>query len=210
MPGCPYFIAKTFAHFFGALLITGISMENNIITDIEKKPLTHLTLTVISIFILIMVFNMENGALKYIIFTIFCICFGQSLTGFSKILHDENLFSDTIILLNSIFLSMAAIGFIDKGNMLGWGTYLYAGLIGLIISMFATYFMSKDKKRADSIYAWINRGFVLLFALYTAFDVEVLKKNAINCVSNPDYINESLHLYIDYANLYASIGNLLE
>ena len=210
MPGCQYFIANTFFHFFVAILVTGISMENNIIVDIEKKPLTHLILSVFTIFLLLMVIYMENGPLKYVIFAIFCLSFGQMLSGFAKVFHDDNLFTDSLLISGSLFLSMATIGFIDKGNMLGWGACLYAGLIGLIISMGATYYMSKDKKKANSIYAWISRGFILLFALYTAFDVEVLKVNAKRCVSNPDYINEALHLYIDYANLYSSIGNIFE
>jgi hypothetical protein len=42
MVGCEYFIAKTFAHLLGGLVVTGVSVENPIISNIDKKPLTNL------------------------------------------------------------------------------------------------------------------------------------------------------------------------
>ena len=210
MPGCPYFIANTFAHFFGALFITGISSENPLIVDFEKKPFTYLSVSISAIFLLLVIYHLEGGPIKYGLFALFCILIGQMLSGFAKYLKSEHLTTDTIITTSALFFAMSAVGFFDKGNMLGWGTYLNAGLVAIIIAMIGTTFMTKDQKVENSIGSWINRAFVLLFALYVAFDVEAMKVNARRCVSPPDYINESLHLYLDYVNLYKHIGSLLD
>jgi FtsH-binding integral membrane protein len=101
---------------------------------------------------------------------------------------------------------MTAIGLIDKGNMLDWGVYLSAGLIGLIFATIITSLMTQDKKEANTINLWISRLVVVLFTLYIGFDVEVLKVNAKLCKSNPDYVNESLNLYLDIVNLFSGIA----
>lgn len=210
MPGCPYFIANTFAHFFGGLFLTGISSENEFIKDLHKKPFSYISVSIAAIFLLLVIYHLENGSIKYGLFALFCILMGQMLSGFAKYLKSEHLTTETIVTTSALFLAMSVVGFFDKGNMLGWETYLNAGLFAIIIAMIGNILLTKDQKVENSIGSWINKAFVLLFALYVAFDVEAMKVNARRCVSAPDYINESLHLYIDYVNLYKHLGSLLD
>jgi FtsH-binding integral membrane protein len=208
MPGCQYFIANTFAHLLGGLLVTGISTENPIINNIEKKPLSHLTMIILTFFFLFSVLSVKKGPLKYILFMLFCITIGQMLSGFVKKLKLEDVLSNTLLTVGAIFLSMTTIALFDKGNMLGWEAYLFAGLLGLILASIATMFMSKETKEANNVNMWISRFVVLLFTLYIGFDVEVMKVNATLCKSNPDYINESINLYLDIINLFSGVGGL--
>jgi len=210
MPGCPYFIANTFAHLLGGLLVTGISTENPLVPGIEKKPLTHLALVLFSFFLLFALLFTESGPFKYVLFAIFCGTLGQTLTGFTKRLKQENLLSNTLIIVGTIFVCMTGIGLLDKGNMLDWGVYLSAALFGLIIAMVVTSMTTKTKKDADIVHLWISRLIVVLFTLYIGFDVEVLKVNARLCKSNPDYVNESLNIYLDILNLFTGAGGSLE
>ena len=208
MPGCQYFIANTFAHLLGGLLITGISTENPVINNIEKKPLTHLSIIILTFFLLFSVLYIEKGPLKYFVFMLFCITIGQMLSGFVKKLKLEDVLSNTLLTVGAIFFSMTTIALFDKGNMLGWEVYLSAGLLGLILASIATIFMSKETKEANNIHMWISRFVVILFTLYIGFDVEVMKANAILCKSNPDYINESISLYLDIINLFSGVGGM--
>jgi FtsH-binding integral membrane protein len=206
MPGCPYFIGNTFAHLVGGLLVTGISTENPIVDGIEKKPMTHLSLIIFTFFLLFALLYTENGPFKYFLFAMLCITFGQTLTGFTKRLQQENLLANTLIIVGTIFVSMATIGLFDKGNMLSWEVYLSAALFGLIIAMVVTSLLTKTKKDADIVHLWISRIIVVLFTLYLGFDVEILKVNATLCKSKPDYINESLNIYLDVLNLFIGVG----
>ena len=209
MPGCPYFVANTLAHLLGGLLVTGISTENPLVSGIEKKPLTHLALVIFSFFLLFAVMYTESGPFKYILFALFCASFGQMLTGFTKRLQQENLLSNTLIIVGTIFVCMTGIGLLDRGNMLDWGVYLSAGLLGLIVAMVVTSMTTKTKKDADIVHLWISRIAVVLFTLYIGFDIEILKVNAILCKSNPDYINESMNIYLDILNLFTGAGGAL-
>ena len=206
MPGCPYFIANTFGHLLGGLLVTGISTENPVVDGIEKKPLTHLTLILLAFFLIFALMVSEVGPFKYALFAIFCLVMGQTLSGFTKRLKQENLLSNTLIIVGTIFVCMTGIGLLDKGNMLDWGVYLSAGLFGLIVAMVITTFTTKTKEDADIAQLWISRFVVLLFTLYLGFDVQVLKVNSFLCKSNPDYVNESLNIYLDVLNLFSGVG----
>lgn len=210
MPGCPYFIANTFAHLLGGLFITGISTENPLVDKIEKKPLTHLALVLFSFFLLFALLYTESGPFKYIVFALFSAALGQTLTGFTKRLKQENLLSNTLIILGTIFVCMTGIGLIDKGNMLDWSVYLNTALFGLVIAMVVTSITTKTKKDADIVHLWISRLVVILFTLYIGFDVQILKENAKLCKSNPDYVNESLNVYLDILNLFTGVGGSLE
>jgi len=210
MPGCQYFIANTFAHLMGAVLVTGISTENPLVTDLEKKPMTHITMFLLTLVLLFAMLYMEVGPIKYIVFALFCILLGQNMSGFVKRLKQENLLSNTLIIVGTIFLSMTAIGIIDKQNMLDWGVYLSAALFGLIIAMIFTAFTTKTKEDADTAHLWFSRFILILFTLYIGFDVQVLKENAKLCRSNPDYVNESINLYLDIVNLFIGAGGSQE
>jgi FtsH-binding integral membrane protein len=206
MPGCPYFIANTFGHLLGGLLLTGISSENPLVDKIEKKPLTHLTLVLFTFFLIFALLYTETGPFKYLLFALFCGSTGQMLSGFVKRLQQENLLSNTLIIVGTIFTAMTAIGLLDKGNMLDWGVYLSAGLFGLIIAMIVTSFTTKTQKDADIAHLWFSRIIVVLFTLYLGFDVQILKEHAKMCSSNPDYVNESLNIYLDIINLFQGVG----
>jgi FtsH-binding integral membrane protein len=96
---------------------------------------------------------------------------------------------------------MTVIGIVDNQNLLAWENYLYACLVVLIIaSLISGFFPSKEQKNAG-YNVWLSRFAVVLFALFVGFDVEVLKENAKRC-KNPDYVNESVNLYLDIINLF--------
>lgn len=208
MPGCPYFLANTFAHLLGGVLFTGISSENPIINDLDKKPMSHVAIFIFALILLLALSSTEVGPFKYLLAIIFCFSLGQSLSGLVKRLATENLLSNTLIIVGTIFSSMVAIGLLDKGNMLSWGIYLSAGLFGLIIASIGTSFMTQDKKTAETTHLWITRLIVVLFTIYIGFDVQVLKEHAKLCKSNPDYINESVNIYLDIVNLFSGVANL--
>jgi FtsH-binding integral membrane protein len=165
--------------------------------------MTHIAFFLITIILLLAILFMKSGPIKYGAFAIFCILLGQNLTGLVERLKQKNLLSNTLIIVGTIFLCMTAIGFIDKQNMLDWGVYLSVALFGLIIAMIITAFNTNTKEDADTAHLWFSRFILILFTLYIGYDVQVLKENAKLCRSNPDYVNESINLYLDIINLFS-------
>jgi len=206
MPGCPYFIANTFAHLLGGLFITGISTENPLISHVENKPMTHLAFIIVMLVLLFIIMATEIGPLKYVLFVILCYVIGQTLVALAARLRQKGLLGPTLLNVGGVFATMAVIGLVDNQNMLSWGVYLSAGLIVLLITSLCSALFLTDKKQKSSAYVWISRAVMVLFTLYIGFDIQILKENALLCDGNPDYINESLNLYLDIVNLFTGAG----
>jgi len=206
MPGCPYFIASTFAHLFGGFIVTGISTENPLIPDLDKKPITGIFGVLVTLVLLVAVSFSDPGPFKYIVFGMFCVTLGQILSGLVKHLQQDQILSRTLILVGTIFATMTIVGFADKGNMLSWEKYLYAGLIGLVLATVGIAIFTKPDKETSSLKRVISWLIVILFTMFIGYDVQVLKENAKSCKSNPDYIQESMNLYLDFMNIFQGIG----
>ena len=207
MPGCPYFLANTFAHLLGGLIVTGISTEYPFIPDFDGNMISHIFASIMAFVLLLVVLFSNPGPFKYIVCIAVCVIFGQILAGFVKRLKMKQTLLRTLVLVGTVFLTMTVIGIFDKGNMLSWGSYLFAGLLGLIVASFALLFMNKDSNEAAVVSQWLHWGIVLLFTLFIGYDVQVLQEHAKLCTSNPDYVQESLNLYLDILNIFQGIGN---
>lgn len=87
-------------------------------------------------------------------------------------------------------------------------TYLFIGLIGLTIARLVEIFMVYKNKKIDSRY---NRTLsyisVFLFSLFIMYDTKRLFSDAQNCI-NPDYINNSLNLFLDSVNIFTNMYNI--
>jgi FtsH-binding integral membrane protein len=61
-------------------------------------------------------------------------------------------------------------------------------------------------KTTNTVFSWVA---TILFSAFTAYDTQRLKEDARSSKA-PDYINSSLGLYLDFLNLFESIGSLEE
>ena len=209
MPGCPYFLANTFGHLLAGLVLTGLSTEKDVLL-LEKNPIAHLAALFFVIVLVLLLGFISPGPFKYTIFVVFCLMFGQILSSFVKHLKQRNVLNKTLVQVAVVFLTMTALGFLDKGNMLSWKVYLYAGLFGLVVAIFALPFLANTEQEANASNKWVSVAIVVLFTLFIGYDVQVLKDHAKQCRSNPDYVQESLNVYLDVLNLLEGIGNLEE
>jgi FtsH-binding integral membrane protein len=205
MPGSPNFIRNTFLHLLGGLLTTALSAENPIFGDINKKPMTQFTMIIVLLGSLFLVNITPVGPPKYVLYAIMCILLGQNLTALEQRLKAQGTLQWHIFITAIVFIMMAGIGTYDSQNMLQWETYLGLTLGALLVSMVcsALFFEGNTRNTASM---WINRVAAVLFAMYIGFDVEVLKENAKLGGGSPDYIKESIALYLDVINLFTGIS----
>lgn len=206
MVGCEYFIAKTFAHLLGGLVITGVSAENPVFSNIENKPLTNLLIFFVSLLFLYLTLNSEPGIYKYLIVSIFCVLLGQGLIGTVKRLNMKGELYEVLFNAALVFSTMTIVGIVDNQNLLAWENYLYACLVVLIVASLISGFLPSKEQKSAGYNVWLSRFAVVLFAVFIGFDVEVLKENAKRC-KKPDYVNESVNLYLDIINLFNGLAS---
>ena len=215
MPTCQNYLGKTFAHTGAALAIAAASAEMSDIGSqlFKGSPIMNLIANVLIAIALIyaMMKAVPGGIPKYLFFVAFAFWMGQSLKPLVDRLQDKKQIQRILVLTTGVFLGMAAIGFYDKQNLLGLGPYLFAALVGLVLAQIALAVFASPSTRASANDPIRFIG-VALFAIYTAYDVQVIKegkrgcRNSSNRRAQPDYPVESLGLFLDYINLFSYIG----
>jgi FtsH-binding integral membrane protein len=114
----------------------------------------------------------------------------------------------TFFVVSSMFLSMAIYGYVTKKNLTGFGSFLFMGLIGIIISALLNIFLQNPV--FDLVISAIG---VVVFAGLTAYDMQNIK--GIYLASDSADVGEkkavigALHLYLDFVNLFVHLVRFL-
>ena len=193
------FVGLTYLHLTAALGITAVSSE---------YPLSSSAIVGVVEFIvtLVLIFLMEfakPGPYKYVLFIAFCILIGQSLAPLVASAEKKGILREVLASVAGIFIAMTVVGFVDNQNFLGFGGYLLAALVGLILArvglLIAGYADpgSVDFKKMNTWLSWFSTG---LFALFVAYDTQKLKGKQRKPY---DYVDASLGLFLDIVNLFA-------
>jgi uncharacterized protein len=102
------------------------------------------------------------------------------------------------------FLAMSVYGTVTKKDLTSWSSFLFMGLIGVVIASVVNIFMK------SSMISWvISAAAVVVFTGLTAYDTQRLRRMAAagaNVAALP--VNGALALYLDFINLFLSILNI--
>lgn len=208
---CPNFIAYTFAHVLGAVGLTAVGTQYNIIPT--ENPGYNL-LTLLGTFALIFIQGaLQPGIPKYIVFLTFILFLSQILRPLEDKLQEKGLLFEVTVMALGIFIPMVLLGFYDKFNILSWGYYLLFALIGLIIArivLFALAMTGQYNDQKISLGSKVLSTFAIgLFGLFSTYDVNLIRLKAKQCKSNPDYVDSSMGLFLDLINLFTSSADIL-
>jgi uncharacterized protein len=107
------------------------------------------------------------------------------------------------------FGALSAYGTVTKKDLSAWGTFLFMGLVGVVIAGVANIFI-----KSDGLMFVQSCACVVVFAGLTAYDTQKLRAMAAAGLSqggNSDSlaINGALTLYLDFINLFLAILRLL-
>ncbi len=102
------------------------------------------------------------------------------------------------------FMAMSVYGTVTKRDLTSWSTFLFMGLIGIVIASVVNVFTK------SSMVSWvISCAAVLVFTGLTAYDTQRLRRMAAAGASVAALpVNGALALYLDFINLFLSILNI--
>jgi FtsH-binding integral membrane protein len=191
------FIGITYLHLTGALGLTAVSSEY----PISSLPSMKIVDIILSFVLIFAISFTPFGPLKYLFFILFCLVIGQLLSPRVKDLQSKGALREILASVAGIFLAMTLVGFIDNQNILGFGGYLFAALLGLIVARLILIFTSlgnpQDFTKINTLLNWFS---TILFAIFVAYDTQRLKAKK----PKMDYIDASLALFLDIINLFNS------
>ncbi|CAM3193016.1 Bax inhibitor-1/YccA family protein [Corallococcus sp. ZKHCc1 1396] len=107
----------------------------------------------------------------------------------------------------AVYGTMAVYGTVTKKDLSGWKTFLYMGLIGIVIAGVVNLFM-----RNDAVSFVTACAGVLIFAGLTAYDIQKLREyhagTGFKSTATVSIVG-ALTLYLDFINLFLSLMRLL-
>lgn len=107
------------------------------------------------------------------------------------------------------FGSLSLYGYTTKKDLTGWGSFLFMGVIGLIIASIVNIFLKSSG--LDYALSYLT---VFIFAGLTAYDTQKLKSLYFSGSYNEDIavrgaISGALSLYLDFINMFLALLRLL-
>ena len=110
----------------------------------------------------------------------------------------------TFFVTAGMFGAMSVYGFVTKKDLSSWGSFLFMGLIGIIIASVVNIFLG------SSMMSWIISGIgVIIFTGLTAYDVQQITRMGEQGIMNggesairKGAIMGALKLYLDFINLF--------
>jgi FtsH-binding integral membrane protein len=110
----------------------------------------------------------------------------------------------TFFVTAGMFGAMAVYGFVTKKDLSSWGSFLFMGLIGIIIAMVVNIFL------ASPMISWVISGIgVIIFTGLTAYDVQQITRMGEQGIMDggeaairKGAIMGALKLYLDFINLF--------
>jgi hypothetical protein len=112
--------------------------------------------------------------------------------------------ASTFVITAGMFGAMAVYGLVTKRDLSGWGSFLFMGLIGLIIATIVNIFL-----KSPGVY-WVTSMIgVFIFTGLTAYDVQKIKRMGEEGIMaqgreaiTKGSIMGALALYLDFINLF--------
>ncbi len=110
----------------------------------------------------------------------------------------------TFMVTAGMFGAMAVYGFVTKKDLSSWGSFLFMGLIGIVIASVVNIFLGSSQM------SWIISGIgVIVFTGLTAYDVQDITRMGASSLMKEGEgavkkmaILGALRLYLDFINLF--------
>ena len=139
-------------------------------------------------------------------FWIFSILMGMSLASIFMIYTDTSI-ARVFFITSGVFGAMSLYGYTTKKDLTGWGSFLFMGLIGIIIASVVNMFLA-----SSALMFAISVIGVLVFVGLTAYDTQNIKnmysESDSSAVSSKKAIMGALKLYLDFINLFIMMLHL--
>ena len=185
----------------GAVALIVASSETMIQT-IYGTPLQWVVMLAPFAFIMVLSFGinrLSTGAAQ-LVFWAFAAVMGMSLSWIF-LAYTGTSIARTFFISASVFGAMSLYGYTTKRSLAGWGSFLFMGVIGIIIAMVVNMFMASTAMQfAISVIG------VLIFTALTAYDTQKLKLMYVQgdgtATAEKKAIMGALTLYLDFINLF--------
>jgi len=149
--------------------------------------------------------KMSLGAAQ-VAFWVFAALMGASISSIFLVYAGESI-ARVFFISAAAFGALSLWGYTTSKDLSGWGSFLFMGLIGIIIAMLVNLFIG-----STALQFAISVIGVLIFAGLTAYDTqhinEIYSANDDGTMSGRKAVMGALRLYLDFINLFLMLLQL--
>jgi len=203
------FLAKVFNWMAVGLAVTGITAmltaESGLAMQIVGSPMFLILILGelgLVFFLSARIEKLQAGTAS-ILFYGYSILNGLTLSVIF-LAYTKSSIAATFFITAGMFGAMAVYGMVTKRDLSGFGSFLFMGLIGIIIASVVNIFL-----KSSGLYWVISMMGVLVFTGLTAYDVQKIKNMGEKGILNQGEeaikkgaIMGALALYLDFINLF--------
>jgi uncharacterized protein len=141
--------------------------------------------------------NKLSATAATLIFIVYSALNGITLSSVALV-YTASSITSTFVITGGMFGAMSIFGFMTKRDLTSWGSFLFMGLIGVVIASVVNIFVG------SSAVSWFISGIgVIVFTGLTAYDTWKIKAMAAQGIGGrKPAILGALTLYLDFINLF--------
>lgn len=151
--------------------------------------------------------NHLQASTARLIFFAYAVLMGLSLSSVFLVYTGASL-SRVFFITSSVFGAMTLYGYVTKRDLTGFGSFLFMGLIGIVLASLVNIFLKSSMM--DFIVSVLG---VLIFTGLTAYDTQRIKEiyyeNDSGEVQSKKAVMGALALYLDFINLFLHLLRFL-
>ncbi|OAT24157.1 Bax inhibitor-1/YccA family protein [Proteus myxofaciens] len=215
--GLQTFMAQIYGWMTVGLLLTAfvalyVASSEQLLSLIFSSNITFFGLIIAQlalVFVLSGMVHKMSGALATTLFMLYSALTGVTISSV-LIVYTASSVASTFFICAAMFAALSVYGYTTKRSLSGMGSFLFMGLIGIIIASVVNIFMKSSMMSMVISYAG-----VLIFAGLTAYDTQKLKDmgSQINQDDKENMrrysIMGALTLYLDFINLFLMLLRIL-
>jgi len=211
--GLRAFMLKIYNYMCLALGVTGAvamftASSETMMQAIFTTPLAYVVMFSPLAFILVLSFGinkLSTGAVQAI-FWAFAATMGLSMASIFMVYTDASI-AKVFFITASVFAAMSLYGYTTKRDLTGIGSFLFMGLIGIVIASIVNIFLQSSMMQFI-----ISVVGVLVFVGLTAYDTQNIRNeydaSDSGDVAEKKSIHGALRLYLDFINLFIMMLHL--
>jgi FtsH-binding integral membrane protein len=147
-----------------------------------------------------------SAGMAQAVFWGFAALMGLSMASIFLV-YTGNSIAQIFFVTAAAFGALSLYGYTTKKDLSGWGTFLFMGLIGVILASIVNLFL-----QSSALQFAVSVIGVLVFAGLTAYDTQQIKEdynvNDDGTVSGRKAISGALRLYLDFINMFMMLLSL--
>jgi FtsH-binding integral membrane protein len=213
------YLATTYMYVFMALLLIVLINDQKFIQIESGMKYTALCFLILILTVALQFVSQENQIMKHLVWIALIGAIGLLLSPVINVAKSQNILNKVLITISVMFIVMTYFAYSQPlGYLNTWQPYLYAGLIGIIVTSLANIIFSDLGSSGfntrtvviSGITALLFNGFLFYDMQQIIKDSQVLKNVCIDKdnLSCADYPTKSLSVILDVINLFTSTTNV--